>query len=218
MRGFSNEAEQADPALIAGWLTARSIARQLPAPLAAHDGWVVETGTEIETRRYVFARLSDEIATLAHSIDCPGVFLKLCSDDDTLRMLLPAQWELAAPSWVMLGPDQGTERLLPAGYTPIVNRAAKAIELRIVTVEGELAASGYAAEAGGVFVYDRIVTHPAHQRRGLGSAMIALLGAERRSANSRQILVATAAGRALYETLGWSVHAPYASAFIPRQP
>jgi hypothetical protein len=45
--------------------------------------------------------------------------------------------------------------------------------------------------------------------------MSALGEAANRAGASRWLLVATPEGRALYETLGWEVHAPYTSAFIP---
>jgi hypothetical protein len=44
--------------------------------------------------------------------------------------------------------------------------------------------------------------------------MTALCSA-RRSPDALQVLVATPDGRALYETMGWSVHSPYATVFIP---
>ncbi|MDB5708207.1 MAG: hypothetical protein JWL96_277 [Sphingomonas bacterium] len=86
----------------------------------------------------------------------------------------------------------------------------------ILTSGGELAASGRVGLVGGVAIYDRIRVQDAHQRRGLGRALMAALGdAANRAGATRWLLVATPEGRALYETLGWTVHAPYTSAFIP---
>ena len=94
-----------------------------------------------------------------------------------------------------------------------------AIHLTLATItspNGELAASGRLGLVGDVAIYDRIRVQDAHQRRGLGRALMAALGeAANRAGASRWVLVATPEGRALYETLGWSVHAPYTSAFIP---
>ena len=78
----------------------------------------------------------------------------------------------------------------------------------------DLAASGYAAEYNGIFIFDRIIVEEAHRRRGLGKAMMAVLGAEQRSRATRRVLVATDAGRALYSTLGWTVIAPYSTVVI----
>lgn len=207
----SDTPERADPALVAGWLAARSIARGLPAPVAIPGGWMVETGGEVEQRRYVFPQPSLEIERLARQIDRPGIYLKCCCDDAVLAALLSDGWLLDAPSWMMTGPDPAAVVRLPVGYRSAVLRSEGVVDARILTDRGELAARGFAAAAHGVFVYDRIVTEPAHLRRGLGSAIMALLGMERAAA-SHPVLIATAAGRALYESLGWSVHAPYASA------
>lgn len=65
-------------------------------------------------------------------------------------------------------------------------------------------------------IYDRIVTEPAHQRRGLGRAVMhALQAIARAHGRHANVLVASAQGRALYETLGWRLHAPWATAVIP---
>lgn len=205
----------ADPALIASWLAARSLARALPRPVADHGGWRVDTNGTAERRRYVFCAADPAIAALARTIDEPRVFLKLTAPSVELARLLPQRWRTDDVSWVMTSDRVAPTQPIPKGYDWTLRPIADAIEVRIVAADGSLAASGYAAEDGGVFVYDRIVTDPAHQRRGLGSAVMALLGSQRRYDTSRQVLVATEQGRALYATLGWQVHAPYASAVIP---
>ncbi|HSI17247.1 MAG TPA: GNAT family N-acetyltransferase [Sphingomonas sp.] len=86
----------------------------------------------------------------------------------------------------------------------------------ITSPAGELAASGRLGIIGNVAIYDRTRVQDAQQRRGLGRALMAAQGAAaNRAGASRWVLVATPEGRALYETLGWTVHAPYTSAFIP---
>ena len=88
--------------------------------------------------------------------------------------------------------------------------------VQVLATDGSLAASGHIALDERHAVYDRIVTEPAHQRRGLGRAVMqklqALAHAQGRHAGA---LVATDQGRALYESLGWRVHAPWATAVIP---
>ncbi|WP_430984552.1 hypothetical protein, partial [Escherichia coli] len=51
----SASADAVDRELIAGWLHARSVARALPTPVADHGGWRVDTRSEQEWCRYVFA-------------------------------------------------------------------------------------------------------------------------------------------------------------------
>ena len=72
-----------------------------------------------------------------------------------------------------------------------------------MSAAGALAASGYAAETEHIFIYDRIVTAPEHQRRGLGRLLMATLHEAKLDAAKPERLVATEEGRALYESLGW---------------
>jgi len=86
----------------------------------------------------------------------------------------------------------------------------------ILTSNGELAASGRVGIVGDVAIYDRIRVQDAHQRRGLGHRLMDRLGeVANRAGAARWALVATPEGRALYEALGWAVHANYTTAFIP---
>ena len=86
----------------------------------------------------------------------------------------------------------------------------------ILTRDADLAASGRLGLVGDVAIYDRIRVQDAHQRRGLGRALMIALGeVANRAGAARWVLVATPEGRALYETLGWAVHAHYTTAFIP---
>jgi GNAT superfamily N-acetyltransferase len=88
--------------------------------------------------------------------------------------------------------------------------------VRIAAPDGTLAASGHLALGDRRAIYDRIVTEPAHQRRGLGRAVMQALQALGRAHGRREgVLVATDAGRALYESLGWHLHSPWAGAVIP---
>jgi len=88
--------------------------------------------------------------------------------------------------------------------------------VRVLTPGGDLAASGHVALDETFAIYDRIVTEPAHQRRGLGRAVMHTLQALART-HGRHVgaLVATDQGRRLYESLGWRLHAPWATAVIP---
>ncbi|MEU9118830.1 GNAT family N-acetyltransferase [Streptomyces sp. NPDC048506] len=77
---------------------------------------------------------------------------------------------------------------------------------------GELAAQGQMAVLGDATIVDRVGTQEAHRRRGLGNFVMRALAdhAVDRGA-TLGVLGATDAGRALYETLGWTVQAPLAA-------
>lgn len=201
-----------DPNLVHTWLAARSLARGLPAPVAESGGWRVDTDSETELRRYVFAQAGDGLIRLALTIDRPRIFLKLCADADALLSLLPAGWTITDANCMMTNTAQPPPLALPTGYALHTDRRDAVTHVTITTDEGASAASGYAAEQAGAFVYDRIIVEDAHRRRGLGSALMAALGAARRDPASQQVLTATDMGAALYASLGWRLYAPYTTA------
>jgi GNAT superfamily N-acetyltransferase len=206
-----------DPILVEGWLRARSLARGLPQPVPDHGGLRVDTHCPTELRRYVFARPMQGLRELALSISEPDVFIKLCGTEEEMRALLPDKWRIrSTTSWMMIGaahPDRSAP--LPLGYQLQVDTAGATTTAQIVDEVGRIAASGFAAELGDVFVYDRIFTERDHRRKGLGRAIMAALSSARTSARLTGILVATADGRALYTALGWRAYSPYNSADIP---
>ncbi|MCC2972183.1 GNAT family N-acetyltransferase [Massilia sp. IC2-476] len=176
----------------------------------------VDTASIEETCRYVFAGPAPGLVALAASIRAPRTFIKMCGRGEELLALAPPGWELQPGGYLMThaGQDRAPPPLAP-GYRLELRQEGPAILARIHAEDGALAASGYAAEYGGAFVFDRIATYAAHRRRGLGSAMIAALAARQRSPAARRVLVATEDGRALYAALGWRVASPYSTIVIP---
>lgn len=204
-----------DLPLMAAWLAARSLSRGLPSPVADHGGVRVDTGAPDEARRYVFAEPCDGLKELGRTITAPFVPLKLCRPAEDLLALLPERWAISSTSWVMAREQGATGHpSLPPGYNLTLSGTGPVWRATVTDAADALAASGYAAEADGVFIYDRIRTEPPHERRGLGRVLMAALGSCRNPA-CREVLTATAAGRALYLQLGWRDLAPYSTASIP---
>ena len=201
-----------DPRLVHAWLAGRSLARGLPAPVADSGGWRVDTGGEAEWRRYVFPAVGPGLIALLDTIAQPRIFVKLCADADTLRALLPPGWSITDANRMMVTDTTPAPCPVPPGYALRSATDDGVTHATIVTPDGEEAASGHAAEHGGAFVYDRIVTHEAHRRRGLGRALMAALGAARREPSSQQVLTATDMGAALYTALGWRRYCAYTTA------
>lgn len=204
-----------DPALVAGWLTARSIARKLPAPVPDSGGLRVDTGLPTERRRHVFARPGPGLTELGRAITDPLTVLKLCASPDIMGAYLPKRWMLDASGALMTCDTPMPEKPLPGGYRLELRRDGLVLSAFALAADGSPAASGHAVEAGGVFVFDRIETEPMHRRRGLGGAIVTALASARADRASRFVLVATPAGRALYESLGWRVESPYTTARLP---
>ncbi len=201
--------------LIRAWLAARSLARGLPAPVDEAGACRVDVHSDAEVRRWVFPALSPQIGALARSITQPRHFIKLCGAPEELLAALPPGWQLSAPGHFMMGPGRMGGSACPAGYRSVISCADGITAVRVRAPDGELAASGHAAELDGVFIYDRIITEPGHQRRGLGRFVMQQLAGCKQAAQSTELLVATDQGRALYEALGWSVLSPFSTASLP---
>jgi GNAT superfamily N-acetyltransferase len=211
-----------DSSLIEAWLRARSVSRGLPQPVADRGGLRVETGLPQETRRYLFVSPCEGLREIADSVREPRIFLKLCDTAHIMRNFIPPCWQVSPSNFMMICEEgfrcSGGAGQLPSGYRLELNANSTVTHVRVLSANGEIAASGYAVEHGGVFVYDRILTAEVHRRRGLGRAVMTALASARRSPSAQQILAATHAGHELYRTLGWTDYAPYTTAVIPDPP
>ena len=205
--------DRPDSSWLLAWMTGRSLARGLPLPFADRGGWRTEIGSDSEQRRWVFASLTPEMRSLAESITGPGLNLRALATPDAMRAFLPPGWCVQASSYAMTGPARRPWPLaLRGGYRLELRDEEHAAHAFILCGDGELAASGHAGIGEQAFVYDRIVTQTGHRRQGLGRVIMTALATTRRDPAQPQLLVATEAGRRLYEALGWRVVAPYASA------
>jgi len=204
-----------DPSLVLAWQVAHSIARGSPPPVHDRGGFRVDTGSQTEAKRWIFPQLGDGVRAIAREIAAPRHFMKVCVSDHELRAALPAHWEVEPPGFFMTtAMPAGEMKPLPEGYRMQLAHAWPVTRVHIIAPDGSEAASGCAAETPDVFIYDRIATAPDHRRKGLGVAVMTALGSQRRSATSQPLLAATEDGRKLYETLGWTVIAPLATAVI----
>jgi GNAT superfamily N-acetyltransferase len=203
------------------WIRGWALTREVAPPVPHADGFRIDVGLPTQAARYVFEQPSATLNELGKTITQPWVYLKACATSDELRALLPAHWRIEDQHWMMACdarpfPGGGA---LPPGYALQVDddgaRGGRA-HVRVLASNGDLAASGHLALDTAFAIYDRIVTDPAHQRRGLGRAVMHALQALARAHGRRAgALVATDHGRRLYESLGWRLHAPWATAVIP---
>jgi len=207
--------------IFTAWIRGWAITREVAPPVAHRDGFRIDVGLPRQAARYVFPRPSPTLSELGESLRQPWVFLKACATTEELRALLPAPWQMQPDGFMMTCDStrfSGSGALAP-GYAlhldDDVVRTRRA-HVRVVAPNGDLAASGHIVLTQGRAIYDRIVTEPAHQRRGLGSALMhALQGLAHAHGRPSGVLVATPDGRRLYESLGWRLHAPWATAVIP---
>ncbi|MDR6513430.1 hypothetical protein J2792_004327 [Novosphingobium capsulatum] len=134
--------EGLDPHFLHAWLAARSLARGLPMPLPDHGGLRVDTGSDMETVRWVFPRMADGLKALARTIHQPRQFVKVCETSEALRAALPTHWTIHAPSYVMRANGIMPRRQLPDGYSIAFEQSGAVTSVRIATDTGALAASG----------------------------------------------------------------------------
>lgn len=203
------------------WIRGWALTREVAPPVPHGDGYRIDVGLPTQAARYVFRAPSPALQALGEAIDQPCVYLKVCATSAQLRALLPARWRIEDPHWMMAcdaRPFPGDGAVPPGYELQVADDATRTglAHVRIVDAHGAPAASGHLALDARFAIYDRIVTEPAHQRRGLGRAVMhalqAIAHAHGRDAGA---LVATDMGRALYESLGWRLHAPWATAVIP---
>lgn len=209
---------EADPALLAIWAQGWALTREVAPPVAVSGGWHIEVGLPDQRRRFVYPDAGDAVAARAEAIDQPFEFIKVATSADRVQPLLGAAWAIGPPGYMM---SRAPIDAVKFDHAPAYRLSIEAVVdqvtvATILTAAGELAATGRIGLVGDVAIYDRIRVQDAHQRRGLGGALMAALGdVANRAGVTRWLLVATPQGRALYETLGWAVHAPYTTAFIP---
>ncbi len=204
-------------ALMETWIQGWAAARGLAPPVAQGAGWRVEVDQPEQLRRHVFAGDCATLRELGATVHEPWVWLKACMSVEALRALLPPRWTVReALGYFMTFEDAPPAALpLPDGYALGVTREGGVDHACIHAADGVLAADGRVVVVDGCAIIDRIGTHEAHRRRGLGrTVMCALHAAARERGARRGLLVATQDGHALYTTLGWAVQAPYASAVI----
>ena len=207
--------------IFAAWSRGWAITREVPPPVPHADGLRIEVGLPRQVRRYVFPHLSQAIHDLGQTLSQPWVFLKACATTDELHALLPAPWQMQDEHFLMTCGDVpfAGSGALASGYRMQIDDAAAATRRAHVAVhadDGSIAAAGHLALDERFAIYDRIVTEPAHQRRGLGRAVMhALQAIARAHGRHANVLVASAQGRALYESLGWRLQSPWATAVIP---
>ncbi len=207
----------ADPGIVATWIKGWTLARKTSPPVEDHGGFRVDVGWPDQRTRYVFPRISPAMRELAATIAEPWVFMKACASPAAMRAALPSRWQIQPPGFMMecRGIMAG-EAAAPDGYLLDATESRPVAVVRALARDGELAAIGRVARVKEFAIYDRIETDAAHRRRGLARAVMKKLESIARDHGAtRGVLVATADGRGLYETLGWELHSLYTTAAIP---
>lgn len=199
--------------IVTDWVWGWALSRSTPDPVTEPDGYRVDVGLPEHRVRYVLPDPSS-VGPRAAGITEPGTWLKVCGSPDQVR--LSPRWTVSAPEYLM-SIELGTRPFItpPDHYIVELQSTGDVHDAVVRTASGEYAAKGRVAVRGRAAVIDMVETDPAHRRRGLGSVVMSELSraALDRSA-VRAVLVATEAGRGLYEKLGWTVESPMTAAHL----
>jgi GNAT superfamily N-acetyltransferase len=211
-------AQRVSKETIGKWLKGWSLSRNLPLPGAFRSGYKVEVGYEKQKTRFVFPELNQDVLETAQTIEDPWIYIKVCEKAEKVKSLLSPNWIIQPQGYMM-------ERNEPMCFGLKEQVTEYHIEyesldqchlVRILDEHGMQASVGRVILVEDLAIYDRISTEPKHQRKGLGTIVIKELEKVALSNGiTKNILVATEAGRKLYGSLGWEVHSFYTSFVIP---
>ncbi|MBE8472584.1 GNAT family N-acetyltransferase [Streptomyces justiciae] len=204
-------------AWVDGWVVSRGAA----PPVVEPWGCTIDMGMEGHVTRHVLGAVGDavdeaDVRKVAEAVTGAGVWLKVFRDPAVVSRWLDDGWWIdPEPGYLMtlpLTPDTADLRL-PDGYRQRTWSRGGVVRTMIAGPDGSWAARGQLAPTGATAVADQIATSPAHRRRGLGTlVMRTLQRAALEQGAERCVLAGTPEGRALYESLGWTVSATLTSA------
>lgn len=202
--------------LVRAWINGWVVSRGASEPMEQPWGYAIDVGLRDQATRHVVPTADEPtVRKLTEEVGAPGVWLKLFEPPETVAPWLAPGWTFTDPGFLMTAQLHRAAAPVPDGYGLRTWTRDGVTRTLVVTDDGGFAARGQIAPTGLTAVADRIETDPAHRRRGLGSLVMRTLAniAVDRGATTG-VLGATVEGRALYESLGWTVVAPLTSLFF----
>jgi GNAT superfamily N-acetyltransferase len=194
------------PELVMAWGRGRAVSRLTEPPVAIPGGFEVEVGRPSRDFRQVFHTCTAEsLAAAAERLSEPGRQIMIAGPTALLRESVPATWTMDPAGHLMAVAFGPTRYGVPHEYRLSIETEGALTVARAFYVTGDLAASARLGRDGAFGVFDKVVTDPAHRRRGLGSTLMRALSGHALSLGMRWgLLVGSDEGRALYEHLGWT--------------
>ncbi|MFC9945017.1 GNAT family N-acetyltransferase [Streptomyces pratensis] len=204
---------------VRAWVHGWALSRGAAEPDSSPWGFTVNIGLPGHVMSHVLPTAdAATVREITGGATRPGVWLKAFVRAESLGSWIAPGWSLpGGPGYLMsarLRPARaGTPTAVPDGYRLSTWTRDGVTHARVCAADGTRAARGQTAVIGATAVVDRVETHPAHRRRGLGRLIMHTLtdSAAERGATTG-LLASTAEGRSLYETTGWAVAAPLANA------
>ncbi|SDK56458.1 Acetyltransferase (GNAT) family protein [Glycomyces sambucus] len=188
------------------WGRGRAHSRITAQPEPIEGGYRVAVGPPSTEVREVFHTYTPEgLAATVARLDTPGNQVMIAGPNELLESLIPASWTMDQGGHLMSVVFTPAGYAIPEGYRLIVETDGPLTVARIFHANGDLAASARLGRDADFGVFDKVITAPAHQRRGLGSTAMRALTWHACALGMRYgLLVASDEGRALYEHLGWT--------------
>ncbi|WP_349307910.1 MULTISPECIES: GNAT family N-acetyltransferase [unclassified Streptomyces] len=195
-------------AWVAGWVLSRETAPPVEEPW----GLRVDVGLPNHVARHVLPDADETtVRKVAETVTTPGTWIKAFVPPESMASWLTPDWTSGDAGFLMATDIRPSPTPTPEGYELTTETRGAVIRASVLAADGSIAARGQIAPIGETAVIDQVTTDLAHQRRGLGSfVMRTLANVATEKGATTGVLGATVEGRALYESLGWSVHAPLA--------
>jgi GNAT superfamily N-acetyltransferase len=192
--------------LTMAWGRGRAVSRCTEQPVPIEGGFEVAVGRPSrEIRRVFHTYTPDSLVEAAEAFGEPNRQLMIAGPTAMLRESVPPSWTMDEGGHLMATEFAFAKYAVPEGYRLSVETEGELTIARAFYDTGDLAASARLGRTGDFGVFDKVVTVPAHQRRGLGSLLMRALSNHAIGLGMEWgLLVGSDEGRALYEHLGWS--------------
>jgi len=194
------------PDLVMAWGRGRAHSRITAQPEPVEGGYRVAVGPpSTEVREVFHTYTAGSLAATAARLDEPGNQIMIAGPSALLASVVPSTWTLDEGGHLMTVAFTQEPYTVPEDYRLLLETDGPLTVARVFHRNGDHAASARLGRDGGFGVFDKVVTAPLHQRRGLGSLMMRALSGSAYAQGMRYgLLVGSDEGRALYEHLGWS--------------
>jgi GNAT superfamily N-acetyltransferase len=201
--------------LTSAWARGWAVSRGTPPPVPITGGLMINIDPSRNVARYVLSPDDwPRAAVLGHDLTVPGTEIKLAGAAARLRAALPDGWTMYDPHHLMTVAFTRGVVDVPVSCTARVGYDGAALLGSIRDGAGAVVSSARLAACGRYGVIDRVRTRPSDRRRGLGRAVMTVLGNRALDEGlTTGLLSATAEGRALYRALGWAIRGELAGAF-----
>jgi len=202
------------PDLVMAWGRGRAVSRQTAQPTPVPGGFTAAVGRPSREIREVFHTYTPEtLAAAAERLSEPERQIMISGPTALLREAMPSTWTMDDAGHLMATRFAPTRYAIADSYRLSIETEGELTIARAFYDTGDLAASARLGRSGEFGVFDKVVTNPAHQRRGLGSTLMRALSGHAVSLGMQWgLLVGSDEGRALYEHLGWTFVADFPGA------